>query len=404
MTVVDFILENIDKTTKLNDEKSGEDTLIVLPYPFTTPCVEGMFQEMYYWDTYFTQKALYLTGRNAQALHNVKNFVFLLERYGKIPNGNRTYYLKNSQPPFFGLMLKDLMENAPNAITVEYAFEKLEKEYSFWMKNRQVKNGLNHYNRDMEDEANPDTIRWYKERTGIELENTADNCRSIWSEGESGWDFCPRFHSACTHYNAIDLNCLLYADELLLSLWAKQAGDIQAFKRYQNAAVKRKETMWKHMRGKDGIWYDYNYDENTLSKVISCASLFPFFVGLDTDTSAFEKTIAVLERAFGVVASQSERKTYQWAEPNGWAPLNYIAVAAAERLGLKETALRLAEKYLVAMEGIFEKTGRLWEKYNAETGDMSVTSEYGTPEMLGWTAGVYMALYHYRKNGYQKLI
>ena len=110
MTVVDFILENIDKTTKLNDEKSGEGTLIALPYPFTTPCVEGMFQEMYYWDTYFTQKVLYLTGRNAQALHNVKNFVFLLEKYGKIPNGNRTYYLKNSQPPFFGLMLKDLME------------------------------------------------------------------------------------------------------------------------------------------------------------------------------------------------------------------------------------------------------------------------------------------------------
>ena len=84
--------------------------------------------------------------------------------------------------------------------------------------------------------------------------------------------------------------------------------------------------------------------------------------------------------------------------------MNYIAVAAAEKLGLKETAQRLAEKYVSAMDGIFEKTGRLWEKYNAETGDMSVTSEYGTPEMLGWTAGVYMALYHYRKNGYQRLI
>ena len=398
MKVVDFIRANIDKTTKSHVD-DGEETLIALPYPFTTPCVEGMFQEMYYWDTYFTQKALYLTDRSIQAMYNVKNFVFLLEKYGKIPNGNRTYYLKNSQPAFFGLMLKDLMENSPNAITVEYAFKNLQKEYSFWMDNRRAKNGLNHYNRDMEDEANPDTIRWYKERTGIELENTADNCRSIWSEGESGWDFSPRFHSACTHYNAIDLNCLLYADELLLTEWAKSLGDAQSFETYQKAAAERKEKIQRYMRGKDGIWYDYNYDKDTLSMVISCASFFPFFVGLDEDRTAFEKTLSALERDWGVVASQSARKTYQWAEPNGWAPLNYIAAASAEKLGLKETARCLAKKYLAAMDGIFEKTGRLWEKYNAETGDMSVTSEYDTPEMLGWTAGVYMAFFEYLRGG-----
>lgn len=404
MRVEEFIRLNIDKTTKTHNGVEDGGTVIALPYPFTTPCVEGMFQEMYYWDTYFTQKALYLMDRCQQAVHNVKNFSFLLEKYGKIPNGNRTYYLKNSQPPFFGLMLKDLMENTPNAITVEYAFEMLEKEYAFWMKNRRAQNGLNHYDRDMEDEANPDTIRWYKERTGIELENTADNCRCIWAEGESGWDFSPRFHSACKHHNAVDLNCLLYADEVLLSEWARKLGKKETAEKYLTTSALRAQKMREVMLGKEGIWYDYDYTRKTRSDVVSCAALFPYFVGLDTNVEGFNKTLSCLEREYGVIASQTEKRVYQWAAPNSWAPLNYIAVAAAEKLGLKETADRLTNKYLTAMDGIFEKTGKLWEKYNAETGDMSVTSEYGTPEMLGWTAGVYMAFYHYRESEYKKLI
>jgi hypothetical protein len=32
----------------------------------------------------------------------------------------------------------------------------------------------------------------------------------------------------------------------------------------------------------------------------------------------------------------------------------------------------------------------LWEKYDAVRGGMGVSTEYGTPEMMGWTAGVYV--------------
>ncbi len=34
------------------------------------------------------------------------NFAWLIERYGHIPNGNRTYYLSRSQPPVFALMVE----------------------------------------------------------------------------------------------------------------------------------------------------------------------------------------------------------------------------------------------------------------------------------------------------------
>ena len=39
--------------------------------------------------------------------------------------------------------------------------------------------------------------------------------------------------------------------------------------------------------------------------------------------------------------------------------------------------------------GIFNETGRLWEKYDALTGKIAVTSEYETMPMMGWTAAVY---------------
>ena len=40
----------------------------------------------------------------------IKNFASLIDRYGFIPNGNRSYYLSRSQPPFFSLMVELLAE------------------------------------------------------------------------------------------------------------------------------------------------------------------------------------------------------------------------------------------------------------------------------------------------------
>ena len=400
MTVYEFIQSNIDRTTKIITE--GDETLIALPYPFTTPCVEGMFQEMYYWDTYFTQKALYLTNRATQACNNLKNFIFLLNTYGKIPNGNRTYYLKNSQPPFLGLMLADLLSQGENGISYLEAFDALEKEYAFWMTKRVASNGLNHYDYDFEESqkiANPDTTRWYHERTGVLVETTVESCRNIRAEAESGWDFSARYNAQCANCNAIDLNCLLYADEILLADWARLLGQKEKSAYYFERANLRKEKMYALMRDEKGIWYDYNFVTEKRMNIISCASFFPYFFGLDNNQEGYLQTLSFLETPYGVVASVTEKRTYQWAAPNGWAPLHYIAVAAADKIALKDVALRLSEKYLKTIDVIFEKTERLWEKINVETGDMQVVSEYTTPEMLGWTAGTYIAFTEYCKSG-----
>ena len=399
MSVYEFIVENIDKTCRTYTQPpKGKRSLIGLPYPFTSPCIDGMFQEMYYWDTYFTNEGLFLLGKGEQAVNNVRNFLYLLEEYGKILNGNRMYYISRSQPPFLGLMLESILKNS-KAITIETAFAGLEKEYFFWQSQRIAPNRLNRYGCDLEETelARPLHVTGYRKRTGQKVKYTVENARNILCECESGWDFSPRFSLRCFSHNAVDLNSLLYKDEVLLSAWAKQLGLMEKAEKYALAAQERKQKMQDCMRV-DGVYYDYDFEKQACSCVLSCASLFPYFVGLDDDKSTFLRVLKRLERTYGLVACDCQEQGYQWSAPNAWAPLNYVAFSSALRLGLKEDAKRIAQKYLSATDALFEKTGKLWEKYNAQTGELDACSEYGTPAMLGWSAGVYAVFFDFLKS------
>ena len=392
MTTYQFILENIDKTTRVYKRAPrGKKSLIGLPYPFTSPCIDGIFQEMYYWDTYFTNKGLLQIGKGEQAVNNVRNFLFLLDNYGKIPNGNRMDYMSRSQPPFLGLMLEDVLREKPEAISLKEAFDGLEKEYGFWQTQRIAENGLNCYGCDLPESelVRKLHVAGYRKRTGKKVAFTVENSYNILCECESGWDFSPRFSLACGDSNPVDLNCLLYKDEVLLSKWASALGYAEKSGIYEKKAQERKEKILTLMR-KDGLYFDYNFKTGECSKVLSCAGLFPYFVGLDDSVENYKKALNRLEKEYGMVACDSEKNCYQWSAPNSWAPLNFVAFSSAQRLGLKDVVMRIANKYCQATDALFEKTGKLWEKYNAENGELDQTSEYGTPAMLGWTAGVYI--------------
>ncbi len=90
--------------TRAPDVAVPGSSLLPLPYPYVVP--GGRFREVYYWDSYFTMLGLCVSGREDLSESMVQNFAFLLRTYGLIPNGNRTYYLSRSQPPFFALMVE----------------------------------------------------------------------------------------------------------------------------------------------------------------------------------------------------------------------------------------------------------------------------------------------------------
>ena len=143
MNVKEYIEDNWDNTTRLFTE--DDDTLIGLPHPYTVPRIEGKFQEMYYWDVYFTNVGLIKSGRLSQAKNNVDNMCYLINKFGFVPNGNRTYYLSRSQPPFLSQMVRCIYEQTGDIRWLDECYKALEKEYKFWENERQTPCGLNRY-------------------------------------------------------------------------------------------------------------------------------------------------------------------------------------------------------------------------------------------------------------------
>lgn len=390
MTVKEYIHLHIRETTRISDGKDPD--LVVLPKPYTVPSMKENFQEMYYWDTYFTNKGLLLTGNAEQAVNNLENFVFLIEKYGYIPNGTRTPLLNRSQPPFFGLAVKDVWEYISDEQKARFC-KALQTEYAFWQRRRTNADGFTHYDAETDENEYLAFTYFYERRVGVETPHTVARGRDIMAEAESGWDFSPRFPNGCTNYAPIDLNALLYADEKLLS----ETDETNAATWKDKAAARKTKTyLWQ---GKDGVYFDYDYVNKQPSDVYSCAGFFPYFTGMSQDKKGFQSLLKQLEYPYGVVSTQTEQKGFQWATPNGWAPLFYVCVAAAMQVGDEISARRIAEKYVRVLDEIFEKTGALYEKYDVVTGKIGVGEEYGTPEMLGWTAGIYLSLQRYLETG-----
>ncbi len=112
------------------DTSPATSSLIPLPYRYVVP--GGRFREVYYWDSYFTMLGLVQSGRTDLVRSMLDNFADLIERFGHIPNGNRTYYLSRSQPPFFAAMVGLYAAVTDTAHALPY-LEALEAEHAFWM-------------------------------------------------------------------------------------------------------------------------------------------------------------------------------------------------------------------------------------------------------------------------------
>jgi len=106
--VVDEAWTGLCRQTIVNEE--DRTTLIPLPKPFFVP--GDRFREIYYWDSYWTVKGLLISEMFESALNQVENLVVLLERFGFVPNGSRTYYLNRSQPPLLSGMIRLILEEA----------------------------------------------------------------------------------------------------------------------------------------------------------------------------------------------------------------------------------------------------------------------------------------------------
>lgn len=397
--VRDFIRSSWDSSVQYNPADSA--TLIGLPRPYTVPSVSETFQELYYWDTYFTNEGLVRDGRIDLAKYNTENMLYLVGRYGFMPNGSRTWYLNRSQPPFLAMMVDRVFEQTKDTVWLAESFATLRKEYDFWMTRRITPVGLNRYSSSADEALRQEFVTTGGQRLDTDFRSRGLSDAELLqlgghfaAEAESGWDFTPRFDRRCEDFCPIDLNANLYLYETLFARYAALLGDPDAGGEWKARAAQRRSLINRYCLGGDGLYYDYDYVNDRLSGVVSGAVFSLLYAGVPDQTQArrlVDGALPRLEFEHGVAVCEDKPYdyVYQWSYPNTWPPVTYLAIRGLDAYDCKSEARRIAGKYAAMVARTFEDTGHLWEKYNVREGNIDVNSEYGTPTMLGWSAGTF---------------
>ena len=401
-------------------------SLLQLPHPYVVP--GGRFRELYYWDSYFTMLGLAASGETARLHDMIGNFAYLIDTYGHVPNGTRTYYLGRSQPPLFAFMV-ELAEQlgGPGAAA---CLPQLLREHAWWMRGGdavvpgaaqarvvRLPDGrlLNRY---WDERDTPREEAW--------LEDVSTACasgrdagevyRHLRAAAESGWDFSTRWlaepvagdardgaalASTCTtDIVPVDLNAFLYKLETTIAALSVQAGDADAAQAFAQQAQARKhaviDLLWD---AEQGAFFDHDWRLGRRRTGLTAACVAPLFAGLAEPAQA-EALAATVERrllAPGGLATTERASDQQWDQPNGWAALQWMAIRGFDDHGQHALARRIAHCWLATVAAVYEREGKLVEKYALRQAEHEASAgggggEYPLQDGFGWTNGVTRAL------------
>jgi alpha,alpha-trehalase len=390
-------------------------TLIPLPYPYVIP--GGRFREIYYWDSYFTMLGLQVSKHTDLVQDMVDNFAWLIDQFGFIPNGNRTYYLGRSQPPFFSLMVTLLVELKGKEMLSAYRTQ-LETEYAYWMDGTDQLSAAHTEHRHvvmLEDGSilnrywdDHDTPRPEAYIEDIELANRSGRepsvvYRHIRAAAESGWDFSCRWFGdgrsmetiETTDIIPVDLNCLLLFLEIALCT-IYETEDPAAMENMLKKLMLRNRAIDKYCwNNEEGFYFDYQYKDRRHTGIRSLAACYPLFFNLASEEQAAKVAECVLDKFLqpGGLVSTLQHTGAQWDAPNGWAPLQWIAYKAFLKNGHTELAHLIRNQWMHTNESVYETTGKMMEKYNVmRPGTVAGGGEYPNQDGFGWTNGVYLKM------------
>lgn len=397
-----------------NADTKATGSLIPLPHPYIVP--GGRFGEIYYWDSYFTMLGLKASDEHQYMIKNmVDNFAYLIDTIGYIPNGNRTYFLGRSQPPFFSMMVRLLSETDPQVSLSDYLPQML-NEYLFWMEgdsdlsqenpaHRRVvrmPNGL-FLNRYWDDDPTP-RPESYKEDVHLAKENPQRDkvqlYRDLRAACESGWDFSSRWLTDPTDLGTIrtteiipiDLNVLIWHMEKTISEAYLEMGNTEESTRYATWAEERHAAINQYLWDSDkGMYSDYVWTSGESTGIPSLAMAFPLLLNLASDEQT-KGTAQILEEDFlspGGLLTTLSNSGQQWDAPNAWAPLQYVSVQGLRNYGLNEIADEIQQRWINVNTAVYKQTGKMTEKYNALETDLEAGGgEYPVQDGFGWTNGV----------------
>jgi alpha,alpha-trehalase len=415
-SVSDYVNDMWQVLRREPDEIEPYSSLLPLGRPYIVP--GGRFREIYYWDSYFTMLGLEQDGRHDLARDMLANMASLVDRYGHVPNGNRSYYLSRSQPPFFSCMVELIAARDGDKVFVDYLPE-LQAEYDYWMEGAEkLAPGSAHrhalrlpdgalLNRYWDDRATP---RDESYREDIETAHRANRpaaevYEDLRAGAESGWDFSSRWLGdgkdlstiRTTAIVPVDLNTLMMHLEETLAKAYQSKGDPEETQRYRAIADTRRAAIERLMwNAQAGFFVDYLWRDGRQSDVLSAATVVPLYFGVATPDQAHAMAAALRQRLLepGGLGTTLIDNGQQWDRPNGWAPMQYLAIEGLSKNGERDLAYEIADRWLRKNIQGYSHSGVLVEKYDVEQGPEQRGSggggggEYELQLGFGWTNGV----------------
>jgi alpha,alpha-trehalase len=415
-TVTEHIHELWNELERKN--RCDRGSLIALPNTYIVP--GGRFKEQFYWDSYFIMLGLAADGKWKTIEGMVKNYAYMIRKFGFIPTANRTYFLTRSQPPFFSHMVRLLARHKGSSVLVEYLPYML-LEYRFWMKGRSKLAKTEHkaFARVVEMPNGVMLNRYYDNKTTPRPESLHEDMSTakdaphrqsdrlflhLRAAAESGWDFSSRwFHDAKdmrTIHTAdiipIDLNCLLYELEMTIAEAHQLCRQTLLAHRFQAAAERRAKAITSYCwNPQKGFFFDYNFHRGEQTPHLTLAAVFPLYAKIASTAQA--KAVADrIEKDFlkpGGLTTTLVDTGQQWDAPNGWAPLHWVTIQGLRNYGHHALAGEIKSRWMKNNLKVFSKKRKLVEKYNViDIHKLGSGGEYPLQDGFGWTNGVLTAL------------
>src|SRR6266516_1287013 len=149
-------------------------------------------------------------------------------------------------------------------------------------------------------------------------------------------------------------------------------------------------------RGGRGGFYDVRWKSGErVTDRPTIAAAAALYFGLATPEQG-RAVAARLERDFlkpGGFVPTLITSGQQWDAPNGWPPLEWLAIEGVRRYGRADLAAAAHDRWLALNRQTYRATGKMTEKYDvADLTRRAGGGEYPTQDGFGWTNGVALAL------------
>jgi alpha,alpha-trehalase len=388
--VLSYVASFWDRLIRFHPHDGG--TLIGVPRPYLVPAADPkrpLFQEMYYWDSYFMGLGLVGTPQDWLILDMAENMAALVERFGFVPNGTRYYFTSRSQPPFFTQMIR-LAHSVKVAKHEPDAAEYLKRMTALAVKEHETcwLNNKHPHERCM--------YRGLSRFHDINYSHFLASC-------ESGWDHSARCDGdrpgtesgRWMDHLPVCLNAILYANEKDLSWACGQLGDAGGRHFWWETAEERGRTMRELFWDPDRqFFFDFDWKREERCPFLSAAGFYPLWAGFATPEQAkavVENWLPTFLLPGGIVTSLHPFPHRQWGHPNGWAPIQWLVAAGLDRYGFHAEANEVRLRWCDTCARGFELTGTMLEKYNVADPDAKPEGGvYGLIEGFGWTNAVFV--------------